>query len=33
MVGRCATETPEWPNVGQDHFVACHHAEDLDFSR
>jgi oligopeptide/dipeptide ABC transporter ATP-binding protein len=30
---RCALEVPEWRSVGEDHNVACHYAEEFDFSR
>lgn len=30
---RCATKVPEWREIEADHFVACHYAEDFDFSR
>jgi peptide/nickel transport system ATP-binding protein len=30
---RCAVDIPEWRRVGEDHYVACHFAEEFDFSR
>lgn len=30
---RCATEAPEWREIDADHFVACHYADEFDFSR
>ena len=29
---RCGVDIPEWRQVGDDHFVACHFAEEFDFS-
>ena len=30
---RCSAEVPEWREIDSDHFVACHFAEEFDFSR
>ena len=30
---RCSAEVPEWREVGREHFVACHFADEFDFSR
>jgi len=30
---RCSTDVPEWREIDEDHFVACHFAEEFDFSR
>ena len=30
---RCSAEVPEWREIDEDHFVACHFAEEFDFSR
>ena len=30
---RCKTETPAWREIAPEHFVACHYAEEFDFSR
>jgi len=30
---RCSAEIPEWREIDEDHFVACHFADDFDFSR
>ncbi len=30
---RCAAEVPAWREVAEEHFVACHFAEEFDFSR
>ncbi|MBE7638655.1 ATP-binding cassette domain-containing protein [Sneathiella sp. P13V-1] len=29
----CSAKEPEWREVAPEHFVACHHADDFDFSR
>ena len=29
----CSSEAPDWRELEPDHFVACHYAEDFDFSR
>jgi len=30
---RCSAEVPEWREIADDHFVACHFVEEFDFSR
>ena len=30
---RCSAEAPEWREIDAEHFVACHFAEEFDFSR
>ncbi len=30
---RCASDTPDWREIAPEHFVACHFADDFDFSR
>ena len=30
---RCAIDIPEWRRVDDDHYVACHYAEEFDFAR
>lgn len=30
---RCRTEVPQWREVGPEHFLACHRAEELDLKR
>lgn len=30
---RCRIEAPAWREIAPEHFVACHFAEDFDFSR
>ncbi|SNS25519.1 ABC transporter ATP-binding protein [Tropicimonas sediminicola] len=32
-VEACRRETPEWREIAADHFVSCHRADELDFSR
>ncbi len=29
---RCKVEAPEWREISDDHFVACHFADDLDLA-
>ena len=30
---KCSQDVPDWREIGPDHFVACHFAEDFDFAR
>ncbi|MCB1486007.1 MAG: ABC transporter ATP-binding protein [Bauldia sp.] len=30
---RCSSDVPAWREIAPDHFVACHYAEEFDFSR
>ncbi|MEZ5825996.1 MAG: ABC transporter ATP-binding protein [Geminicoccaceae bacterium] len=30
---RCSEEAPEWREIDEDHFVACHFADEFDFAR